>query len=78
MKNGPIGQYLLEKGLITEEQLNEILEIKKNVADNAETPAEPLSTEKQNKILFVGNIIKRKNVDLLIEAKKQLKTDVDK
>lgn len=30
MKNGPIGQYLLEKGLITEEQLNEILEIKKN------------------------------------------------
>ena len=29
MKNGPIGQYLLEKGLITEEQLNEILEIKK-------------------------------------------------
>lgn len=30
MKNGPIGQYLLEKGLITEGQLNEILEIKKN------------------------------------------------
>ncbi|MBE6836808.1 MAG: type II secretion system protein GspE [Ruminococcus sp.] len=30
MKNGPIGQYLLEKGLISEQQLNEILEIKKN------------------------------------------------
>lgn len=29
MKNGPIGQYLIEKGLINEEQLNEILEIKK-------------------------------------------------
>jgi len=26
-------------------------------------------------ILFVGNIIKRKNVDLIIEAKKELKTD---
>ena len=33
----------------------------------------------QNKpiILFVGNIIKRKNVDLIIEAKKQIKSDAN-
>ncbi len=29
MKNGPIGEYLVEKGLITREQLNEVLERKK-------------------------------------------------
>lgn len=29
MKNGPIGEYLVEKGLITREQLNEVLEKKK-------------------------------------------------
>ena len=25
MRNGPIGQYLVQKGLITEEQLQEVL-----------------------------------------------------
>ena len=29
MKNGPIGEYLVEKGLITRDQLNEVLERKK-------------------------------------------------
>lgn len=30
MRNGPIGQYLLEKNLLTEEELNAVLEKAKN------------------------------------------------
>ena len=29
MRNGPIGQYLVDKGLITEEQLKQVLEKQK-------------------------------------------------
>lgn len=75
MKNGPIGQYLIEKGLITEQQLNEVLEAKKQ--DKNRLFGE-IVVEKGfvSEIEFAKCLADRLNVPFIDLSETELKSDV--
>lgn len=77
MKNGPIGQYLLEKGLINEEQLAEVLERKKQDKNKlfGEIVVE-LGYVSENE--FAQCLADRLNVPFIDLTETELKSDVVK
>ena len=77
MRNGPIGQYLVEKGLITEEDLNEVLARQKTEKDKKFGDL-VIEMKLVSDVDFAKTLAERMNIEYIDLDNTQLHTDVVK